>query len=51
MSPELKQLIKNHLHYTCSDRAMMLLQDWEKALNQFRKIISQEYKQMLGNRD
>ncbi len=45
---QLKRLIEDHLRYTRSDRAAVLLQSWEVTVTQFRKIISQEYKQMLA---
>ena len=46
---QLKALIESHLDYTRSDRAAVLLQNWNTTLTQFRKIISQEYKRMLAD--
>ena len=48
---ELKALIETHLRVTRSDRAAVLLQNWEATLPQFRKIISQEYKRMLAENE
>jgi glutamate synthase (NADPH/NADH) large chain len=40
----LKVLIEKHLHYTRSDRAAALLQNWQDVLGQFVKVVSVEYR-------
>ena len=45
---ELRALIETHLRFTRSDRAAVLLQNWDSTIAQFRKVISKEYKQMLA---
>ena len=44
-SQELRTLIENHLRYTQSDRAAVLLHNWETTVTQFVKIVSLEYRQ------
>ncbi|MEL7430101.1 MAG: glutamate synthase-related protein, partial [Pseudomonadota bacterium] len=43
----LHQLITNHMHYTGSERAKRLLDDWDKYRTQFVKVMPQEYKRAL----
>jgi glutamate synthase domain-containing protein 2/glutamate synthase domain-containing protein 3 len=48
---QVKQLLERHILYTRSDRAAVLVQDWETTVTQFRKVISQEYRQMLAENE
>ena len=43
----LHQLIENHLHYTGSDRAKQILDDWETYLSKFVKVMPVEYRRAL----
>ncbi len=43
----LRQLIENHLHYTNSDRARQILDDWDTYLPQFVKVMPVEYRRAL----
>ena len=45
---ELKTLIENHLRYTGSSRAETILAHWETELLRFKKVISEEYKNLLA---
>ncbi|MEX2468820.1 MAG: glutamate synthase large subunit [Pseudohongiellaceae bacterium] len=47
---ELKTLISNHLKYTDSSVAKAVLDDWEKALAQFVKVMPTDYKRVLTER-
>jgi len=44
---ELKQLISAHLKYTGSKKAKMILDDFEKLLPEFIKVIPYDYKKVL----
>jgi glutamate synthase domain-containing protein 3 len=44
---ELKQLIENHLGYTGSAVAKRVLDDWDKLLKQFIKVMPTDYKRVL----
>jgi glutamate synthase (NADPH/NADH) large chain len=44
---ELKGLISKHLKFTGSQKAKTILDNWEKYLPQFIKIIPYEYKRVL----
>ncbi len=44
---DLKEMITKHLKYTGSRKAGKILDDWEKYLPQFIKIIPYEYKRVL----
>ena len=44
---DLKEMITKHLKYTGSQKAKTILDDWEKYLPQFIKIIPYEYKRVL----
>ncbi len=44
---ELKALIKKHVLYTNSNRGKELLNNWEKSLNSFVKVMPIEYKRAL----
>ncbi|RJS61894.1 glutamate synthase large subunit [Bacillus sp. PK3_68] len=44
---EVKQLILNHYHYTNSSSAWRILQNWEKHLTRWVKVIPKEYKRMI----
>ncbi|MBN8957666.1 MAG: glutamate synthase large subunit [Rhizobiales bacterium] len=43
----LHQLIVNHLRYTGSERAKMILADWANYLPKFRKVMPVEYRRAL----
>jgi glutamate synthase (NADPH/NADH) large chain len=43
----LYQLIENHLHYTGSTRARMVLDDWASCLPKFVKVMPVEYRRAL----
>jgi glutamate synthase (NADPH/NADH) large chain len=43
----LKQLIQNHYRFTASNRAKKILDNWEKNLKNFIKVIPFEYKRYL----
>ncbi len=43
----LKQLIENHLHYTNSDRARAILDNWDAYLPKFVKVMPVEYRRAL----
>jgi len=44
---ELKQLIENHYNATLSPLAQRILEQWEKTLQKFIKVLPEEYKQAL----
>ena len=46
-SERLRQIIENHLHYTGSERARTILDDWEASLAKFVKIMPVEYRRAL----
>ncbi len=43
----LRQLIENHQHYTGSERAKAILDDWETYLSKFVKVMPVEYRKAL----
>jgi len=43
----LKQLIEQHLHYTGSQRAKEILDNWDQSLPQFVKVMPMEYRRAL----
>ncbi len=43
----LKQLIKNHLHYTASPVAKYILDDWDTYLSKFVKVMPVDYRRAL----
>lgn len=43
---EVKRMIRNHLHHTGSQQAQKVLDQWKESVNQFVKVIPNEYKQM-----
>jgi len=45
---ELKDLIKKHLRFTGSTVAKRVLENWEKYLPQFIKVMPQDYKRILN---
>ncbi len=45
---ELKQDIENHLKYTGSKTAEVILRDWENNIEKFVKVFPVEYKRVLG---
>ena len=44
---ELKQLIENHYNGTLSPLAQRILENWEKELRKFIKVLPEEYRQAL----
>ncbi|WP_245296892.1 MULTISPECIES: glutamate synthase large subunit [Rhodomicrobium] len=46
-SVRLRQLIENHRHYTGSERARLILENWEAWLPKFVKVMPVEYKKAL----
>ncbi len=44
---EAKALIERHLHWTDSDVARRLLDDWTNTVNQFKKIMPRDYARIL----
>ena len=44
----LRELIKRHMHYTGSERAKAILENWEQWLPKFRKVMPVEYKRALA---
>ena len=44
---ELKTLIENHLHYTNSERAKEILDDWDNTIKDFILVIPTDYKKAL----
>jgi glutamate synthase (NADPH/NADH) large chain len=44
---ELKTMIENHLKYTGSKRAKELLDNWDKEVGNFLKVIPKAYKEMM----
>ena len=46
-SERLRQLVENHMHYTGSKRATILLEDWEAWRGKFVKIMPVEYRRAL----
>jgi glutamate synthase (NADPH/NADH) large chain len=47
----LKQLIKNHYHYTHSPFAGKLLDHWQKEYTHFKKVMPSDFKQVLLQRN
>ena len=45
---ELKTLIENHLKYTGSTVARGILENWDKSLKQFIKVMPTDYKRVLA---
>ncbi|MDE2341888.1 MAG: hypothetical protein KGL63_00620, partial [Betaproteobacteria bacterium] len=43
----LKRLIENHMHYTNSERARMILERWDHYLPLFVKVMPMEYRRAL----
>ena len=43
----LHQMISNHLHYTGSSRARLILENWESYRPKFVKIMPLEYRRAL----
>ena len=48
---ELKELIKNHLKYTKSSVAKKILDNWDKELHNFTKVMPTDYKRVLQEMD
>ena len=47
---ELKRLIENHVNYTGSTVGQQVLDNWEAALLQFKKVMPTDYKRVLDQR-
>ncbi|PCJ25719.1 MAG: glutamate synthase large subunit [SAR86 cluster bacterium] len=47
---ELQTLIKNHLHYTDSQLAKNILENWDQSLTEFVKVMPSDYKRVLAER-
>ena len=45
---ELRELIKKHIKYTRSEKAKMILDQWEESLPKFVKVFPMEYRRVLG---
>jgi glutamate synthase (NADPH/NADH) large chain len=43
----LRILVERHLLFTGSNRARVLLDDWDNALSRFVKVVPREYKRAL----
>jgi glutamate synthase (NADPH/NADH) large chain len=43
----LRQLIENHRHYTGSERARLILENWDEYLPKFVKVMPVEYRRAL----
>ena len=46
----LRRLIENHLHYTNSARAKLILENWADYLPKFVKVMPVDYRRALQNR-
>eukprot|EP01083_Nonionella_stella_P014129 39763_1 len=44
---QLKQLIEQHIHYTDSQQAKLICQDWNTNKRRFKKIMPNDYKRVL----
>ncbi len=44
----LQELIKRHMHYTGSERAKTILENWDEYLPKFRRVMPVEYKRALA---
>ena len=47
---KLKRLIENHLDYTGSTVARVVLENWEDSLSKFVKVMPTDYKRVLAER-
>jgi len=45
---ELFELVQNHYHATESTKGLMILENWDKHLNHFIKVIPTDYKKALA---
>jgi glutamate synthase (ferredoxin) len=45
---ELFELIQNHYHATESTKALMILENWDKQMSHFVKVIPTDYKKALA---
>ncbi len=45
---EVKKLVTNHLNYTKSTRARLVLDQWEQMVPKFVKVLPKDYKRMLA---
>jgi glutamate synthase domain-containing protein 3 len=48
---ELKQLISNHAEFTGSTVATAVLNDWDKQMACFVKVMPKDYKRVLAQRE
>ena len=46
-APRLRWLIEKHLHYTNSDRARQILDNWEATLPKFLKIMPVDFRRAM----
>ena len=44
---ELKSLIEKHVEYTGSQRGRDVLSDWDRFVNQFLKVLPEDYERVL----
>ncbi len=44
---ELKEMIENHLRYTGSRKARLLLRDWDAAVKKFVCVLPNDYRRMM----
>ena len=44
---DLKNLIKNHVKYTNSEKAKKILLNWREELKKFKKVIPRDYEKIL----
>ncbi len=47
----LQQMVRNHFTYTSSKMALDLLNDWDKALKNFVKVMPRDYKRVLKEKN
>jgi glutamate synthase (NADPH/NADH) large chain len=46
----LRDMVRNHFKFTSSDRALEILNDWDKLKGQFIKVMPRDYKAVLEKR-
>ncbi|MDB5083513.1 MAG: glutamate synthase large subunit [Bacilli bacterium] len=44
---EVKRLIENHVEFTFSEHAQLILDDWDRLVSRFVKVIPKDYKKMM----
>ena len=45
---DVRDLLERHMHYTDSLRARAMLDDWDRTLSLFVKVMPMEYRRALG---